>query len=139
MFADFDKINTAAVKERIKEIGKDAAEELVVLKQWQELAVREAALKKQLKELDAELDKKAYAKYPQLTEAEIKQLAVDDKWLTTVQASVSDEMDGVSQTLTRRVRELAERYETPLPQLARRVSELENMVAAHLQKMGFTL
>lgn len=139
VFADFDKINTAAVKERIKEIGKDAAEELVVLKQWQELAVREAALKKQLKELEAELDKKAYAKYPQLTEAEIKQLAVDDKWLTTVQASVRDEMDGVSQTLTRRVRELAERYETPLPQLARRVSELENMVAAHLQKMGFTL
>lgn len=137
MFADFDKINAAAVKERLKEIGKDSAEELAVLKQWQVLAAQETALKKQLKELEAELDEKAYAKYPQLTEVEIKQLAVDDKWLATVQAAVSDEMDRVSQTLTRRVKELAERYETPLPQLVSHVSELEAKVAAHLQKMGF--
>lgn len=137
VFADFDKINVAAVKERIKEIGKSAAEELTVLKQWQSLAAQEAALKKQLKKLEAELDEKAYAKYPQLTELEIKHLSVDDKWLTTVQAAVSGEMDRVSQTLTRRVKELAERYETPLPQLTCRVNELEAKVVVHLQKMGF--
>ncbi|PZW99440.1 type I restriction enzyme M protein [Pseudomonas sp. 478] len=137
VFADFDKINAAAVKERIKEIGKDAAEELTVLKQWQTLAAQETALKKQLKELEAELDEKAYTKYPQLTEMEIKQLAVDDKWLATVQASVSEEMDRVSQTLTQRIKELAERYETSLPQLASRISELEAKVVVHLQKMGF--
>lgn len=138
VFADFDKVNAAAVKERLKEIGADAAvEEQAVLKQWQALAANEAVLKKQLKELEAELDEKAYAKYPQLTELEIKQLVVDDKWLSTVQVSVSDEMDRVSQTLTRRVKELAERYETPLPQLALRVSDLGTKVAAHLQKMGF--
>lgn len=137
VFADIEKINAATVKERIKDIGKEVAEELAVLKQWQVLAAQEAALKKQLKELEADLDEKAYAKYPNLTDAEIMQLAVDDKWLGTLKAAISGEMDRVSLTLTQRVRELAERYETPLPQLTSRVSELEAKVAEHLAKMGF--
>lgn len=139
VFADLDKINAAAVKERIKDVGKDASEELAVFKQWQALAAQEVALKKQLKELEADLDEKAYAKYPDLnkTEVEIKQLVVKDKWLSTLRAAISGEMDRVSQTLTQRVKELAERYETPLPQLTHRANELETKVAGHLQKMGF--
>ncbi|RMU27341.1 Type I restriction-modification system, DNA-methyltransferase subunit M [Pseudomonas avellanae] len=137
VFADLDKISAPTVKERIKDVGKEAAEELAVLKQWQALAAQEAALKKQLKELEADLDEKAYTKYPQLTEVEIKQLTVDDKWLGTLKAAISCEMDRVSQTLTQRVKQLAERYETPLPQLTSCVSELEAKVAEHLQKMGF--
>lgn len=137
VFADFERINAATIKERIKDLGKDATEELAVLNHWQALAAQEAALKKRLKEVEADLDEKAYAKYPLLTEVEIKQLAVDDKWLDTLKAAISAEMDRVSQTLTLRVKELAERYETPVPQLSRRVSELEARVAEHLKTMGF--
>ncbi|WP_248747180.1 type I restriction-modification system subunit M [Pseudomonas sp. MWU12-2037] len=139
VFADLDKINAATIKERVKDVGKDAVEELAVLKQWQTLAVQEAALKKQLKERDIDLDKKAYIKYADLNKAEIeiKQLAVNDKWLTSLQAAISDEIDRVSQTLTLRVKELAERYESPLPQLIIRTSGLEAKVAEHLRKMGF--
>jgi type I restriction enzyme M protein len=138
VFADFDKINAAAVRDRLRDIGKSPArEELAVLKQWQALATRETALKKQLKELELELDEKAYAKYPQLTEAEIKQLTVNDKWLASLKAAVNGEIECVSQTLTQRVRELAERYEVPLPKLTSRVTELEAKVAIHLHKMGF--
>ncbi len=39
--------------------------------------------------------------------------------------------------ITQRVKELAERYETPLPQMASRVGELEAKVNHHLEKMGF--
>lgn len=139
VFSGFDKINAAAVKERIKEIGKDtsAADELAVLKQWQDLAATETALKKKLKEAEAELDAKALAHYPKLSEAEIKTLAVDDKWLAALDAMIHGEMDRVSQALTQRVKELAERYEAPLPQMADRVNELEAKVAEHLKKMGF--
>jgi type I restriction enzyme M protein len=139
VFNGYDKVNAAAVKDRLKEIGKAkvAADELAVLHQWQTLAVQEAVLKKTLKEQDAQLDALAYARYPQLTEPEIQQLAVDDKWLATLQRAISAEMDRVSQTLTQRVKELAERYETPLPQLASRVSALQAKVDAHLLKMGF--
>jgi type I restriction enzyme M protein len=50
---------------------------------------------------------------------------------------VQGELDRVSQTLTGRIRELAERYATPLPQITEEVSELEAKVAKHLERMGF--
>ena len=39
---------------------------------------------------------------------------VDDKWLAALDAAIHGEMDRISQALTQRVKELAERYETPL-------------------------
>jgi type I restriction enzyme M protein len=47
-------------------------------------------------------------------------------------------MERISQALTQRVKELAERYETPLPQMASRVAELEARVRRHLERMGFS-
>ncbi len=90
-----------------------------------------------LKDAEASLDALAYAKYPSLTEEEVKILVVDDKWLATIASAIHGEMDRISQTLTRRVKELAERYETPLPEVTRKVAELEAKVNAHLEKMGF--
>jgi type I restriction enzyme M protein len=138
-FSGFDKINAASVKDRIKEVGADdtAIEELAVLRQWLQLAADEATLKKQLREAEAGLDAKAYAHYPRLSEAEIKALVVDDKWFAALDAAIHAELDRVSQTLTRRVMELAERYEAPLPRMADRVAELEARVSRHLEKMGY--
>jgi type I restriction enzyme M protein len=39
--------------------------------------------------------------------------------------------------LTSRVKELAERYETPMPQQVRKVARLEQAVNGHLEKMGY--
>ena len=47
-------------------------------------------------------------------------------------------MDRVSQALTLRVKELADRYETPMPKAASQVAELEEAVNRHLEKMGFS-
>jgi hypothetical protein len=76
------------------------------------------------------------AKYPTLTEADIQTLVVDDKWLATLATAVQGELDRVSQTLTGRIRQLAERYATPLPQLTDEVAALAARVDEHLQKMG---
>ena len=112
-------MNKANVAARLKEIkgDKDAKDEAAVLNDWLKLSDEEADLKKRLKDAEAALDAKAYAKYPKLTEAEIKTLVVDDKWLAALDAAIHGEMDRVSQALTQRVKELAERYETPLPQM----------------------
>jgi len=80
---------------------------------------------------------KVIERYKTLTEADIKQLVVDDKWMATIERSVQTEMERISQRLTQRIKELAERYETPLPQQTTDIAELENKVTAHLQKMGF--
>ena len=139
-FADFEKVNKATVAARLKEIqgDEDAKDEAAVLSDWLKLNAQESDLKKRLKEAEAALDAKAYAKYPKLTESEIKSLVVDDKWLAALDAAIHGEMDRVSQQLTQRVKELAERYETPLPQMVDRVTELESKVNCHLEKMGFS-
>jgi type I restriction enzyme M protein len=63
---------------------------------------------------------------------------VDDKWLAALDARIHGEMERISQALTKRVKELAERYETPVPQMVRRVAELEAKVNGHLERMGFS-
>ena len=138
VFAELDKINKGEVTKRHKQIKNDPdyAEEAQVLKQWVDLEQKQSALKSEIKEADAILDKKAYEKYPRLSVNEIKTLVVDDKWLTTLTASVQGELDRVSQTLTTRIRQLAERYATPLPQLVQEVEEFSARVDEHLKKMG---
>lgn len=74
--------------------------------------------------------------YARLTEVDIKTLVVADKWLATLAAAVQGELDRVSQTLTGRIRQLAERYATPLPQLIDEVATLASQ-DQHLKKMGF--
>jgi type I restriction enzyme M protein len=62
---------------------------------------------------------------------------VEDKWLAAIDKDIHGEMDRISQALTARVKELAERYETPLPKAAHEVERLSQAVEAHLQRMGF--
>jgi type I restriction enzyme M protein len=133
-----EKINKAEVNARLKELkgDKDAKEETAVLKEWLSLNTEEAELKKGIRDAEIALDLLAYQKYPQLTEAEIQTLVVDDKWLTTLAAAIQGELDRVSQTLTSRIRLLADRYAAPLPQIVDEVEQLAAKVAAHLEKMG---
>lgn len=142
VFGGFDKINDKEVKARIKEIGRDgdadAADELALMKQWLALSEQAGTLKKRLKTLDAELDAKALTRYATLTADEVKTLVVEHKWMAALSAAVHGELDRVSQALTGRVKELAERYGRTMPELAHQVDELEARVAGHLAKMGFT-
>ncbi|MPZ47337.1 MAG: N-6 DNA methylase [Betaproteobacteria bacterium] len=133
-----DKIAKAEVNARLKEINgdKEAKEEAEVLRRWLELAEIESALKRAVKEQDAALDRLAHEKYATLTEGEIKMLVVDDKWMARLSGTVQGELDRVSQTLTGRIRELAERYATPLPALVEEVETLAVRVDEHLKKMG---
>ncbi len=144
IFASFDKITTAAVSTRLMTITglfrpeQDVAEEIRVLKAWQKLKKQEAECKKAIKLAETALDTLAYNKYPKLSEDEIKTLVVDDKWLAVLTSTTHGEMNRISQHLTRRVRTLAERYETPLPQASQKAAELEQAVSHHLERMGFS-
>jgi type I restriction enzyme M protein len=139
-FSELDKVNKASVAARLNEIksDKEANGEAAVLKQWLTLNNEQTDLKKRLKEAEAALDAKALAKYPMLSEAEIKTLVSDDKWLAALDTAVHGEMDRVSRSLTRRVKELADRYETQLPHMVSVVADLENKVNGHLNRMGFS-
>ena len=135
---DKQKITGKALKARIKEIGNDPefADERKALEDYAALLDKQANAKSRLKAAQEDLDAKLDAKYPKLTDDEIKTLVVDDKWLATLAAAAQRELDRVSQTLTGRIRQLAERYATPLPQLTDAVTVLATRVDGHLKKMG---
>lgn len=143
-FTEFEKITLAGVKARLKELSQEGAagaldeDEACVLKRYLDFCTGETTLKRDLAAAEAELDDLAYAKYPKLTEPEVKTLVVDEKWLAALDAAIHGEMDCISQAITQRIKELAERYETPMPQMVSRVIELEAKVNRHLERMGFS-
>ncbi len=135
---DKDKLTKASVAARLKEIkdDKDALDERKVLAKYLGLSEHEADTNTALKAAQESLMEKVFHQYAKLTEDDIKTLVVDDKWLATLAAAVQGELDRVSQTLTGRIRQLAERYATPLPQLTIEVATLASRVDEHLKKMG---
>jgi type I restriction enzyme M protein len=137
---DLDPLKRVDVSARLKEIAKnkEARDEAAVLKSWLDLNAQEADLKKRLKDAESALDAAACAKYPHLSEAEIKSLVVDDKWLAALGVAIHGELDRLSQQLTLRVSELGRRYAVPLPSLARRSAVLDARVLDHLRSMGFS-
>ena len=138
-FAELDKVNKTNVVSRLRAIkdDKDAKDEAAVLNGWLKLSSEEAGLKKRLNEADTALDDQAYVLYPKLTETELKTLVVNDKWLAALDTAIHGEIERICQQLTLRVKELVERYESPMPQLVSRMAELEAKVNCHLEKMGF--
>ena len=137
---DKGKLSKASAAARLKEIKRDpdAAAERATLETYLKLVEQEATANSQLKAAQEALSEHLLAKYPHLSTAEIKTLVVDDKWLATIATAVQGELDRVSQTLTGRIRQLAERYATPLPTLVDEVATLAARVDEHLKRMGAT-
>ena len=66
----------------------------------------------------------------------VKTLVADEKWMGALAADVQSELHRVSQTLTARILELAERYKSTLPELVHEVEALASSVDEHLRRMG---
>ncbi len=158
-FADFEKVNKAIVQQRLKilqekkpkklkpkeELLNMAAEdranygEAAILQDYLDKAEALTKLNAQIKNDTDALDIQCLNHYATLTEQDIKQLVVDDKWMATIQAALKTEMERISQRLTQRIKELIERYETPLPKHTVELTALEEKVNGHLAAMGFTM
>jgi type I restriction enzyme M protein len=132
------KVSKNAVTNRLMEIGGDVDfdEERKALGNYAALLNQQADAKGRLKAAQEALEAKVATKYGKLTEAEIKTLVVDDKWLAQLAADVQSELARVSQTLTGRIRQLADRYTVPLPQLRKESETLAALVDEHLRRMG---
>lgn len=135
---DNGKLTKATVAKRLKEIKNDASEKEAVqlLQSIEKLFEQQAALGKQIKEQAAELDNLTLKQYDKLTEAEVKELVIEKKWMHSLSTSIQGEIDAISQRLTARIKELGERYDDTLGAIDSSVKTLEEKVNAHLKKMG---
>jgi type I restriction enzyme M protein len=129
-----------ALQSAIKDSGKrdaENAEEYDMLQQYKKLMDDEKKVQCKIKTAKADLEKKVIAQYPRLSIDEIKTIVVEKKWMHSMEQRIRIEMDNISHRLTQRIKELAERYETPLPKLSSEVDALTAKVENHLKKMNF--
>ena len=131
--------NTRSAEQFLKDIfaEPDTDDERTLLNTYLDLLDQEAEAKKKVKNAQKVLEAKVSAKYKALSEDEVKMLVVEDKWLATLVSDVQTELNRISQALTGRIKELAERYATSLPKLTEDVEVLSSKVDEHLKGMGF--
>ena len=131
------KLNDGNVKKRIKSLGKEEREELEVLNRYLSLRADIATSKKVIKTLKYDLLTAVSVRYTTLTEDDIKRLVVEKKWFASLHGLLTSEMERISQALSAKVTELADRYKYTLSDIDSEISDLEHRVAEHLKQMGF--
>jgi type I restriction enzyme M protein len=114
-----DEEDTTDNKEKAK-LKKEISERVKIVKQLTQL-----------------IDESAKAKYAELTIDQIKDLLINHKWHTQIYEGIYTLYKTVSQSITERIVEIAERYENTLPELETTVTDYETKVKNHLKKMGF--
>ena len=114
----------------------DNPDEYNMLQTYKKLMGKETKIKSQIKKGAADLEILIIKKYPTLSIDEVKTIVVDKKWMHSMEQIIRTEMDNISHRLAQRIKELAERYETPLPQLSNEVNDLTVKVENHLKQMG---
>ena len=135
---DKGSLTKATVTKFIKDnkTNSDEKEAVELATQLLKLFDKEAELKKTVKTKEVELDQMTLEQFGKLTSNEVREIVLEDKWLSSIKSDIQTEIDGISQRLTTRIKELGERYDNKLGSLAIETEELEARVSEHLQKMG---
>lgn len=136
---EIDSINKASVQKRLKEIEGDDEykDEIEILELYLKLSADDSSFGKKIKTAYDDLNKKVIEKYKNLIVDEIKYLVVHGKWMTNIETDINSEIERISQRLSQRIQELAERYESTLPEIMISIGKFESKVNIHLQNMGF--
>ncbi len=133
---DSGNITKKDLQAEMKNLDENSGE-MKVLKKYLSLLNKIARLKNEIKKIEKELDGKLLKKYGELTEEDVKNLVIKKKWLKQIEENFEDEIDNTILGISTRIKELAERYEKPLPEIEKAVSEYEEKVKEHLKTMGF--
>jgi type I restriction enzyme M protein len=132
------KATKVGLKDRLKALvaGGEIVEECDALMRCLALIEAETEASKGVSEAQAALDEKVLGRYGKLTEAEIKALVIEDKWLASLRAAIEGEVQRLTQHLAGRVNELDGRYSQPLATLEHELEASSSKVEGHLRKMG---
>jgi len=130
------KISKKNVQARLKELSKNDIQEKEVLTQWMELYDEISKINKQIKQLQENLYKQVLTQYQALSEEEIKEMVINDKWMHSLEKNINDYIQKIATRLSTRIKELTERYETPLSDIEKEVKEYTQKVKEHLVKLG---
>lgn len=159
LFADLEKVNATEVNKLLKQLkpskkvkvpvadGHNIAAEpraeygvqsdFEILEEYLACTISIKGANAKIKKLNAALETLVLDKYPTLSETEIRTLVLEHKWQAHLENALTQEQERISQNLTQRIKELAERYATTLAALDAEALESSEKVKAHLEKMGW--
>ncbi len=139
IFSDLEKVNLTSVKGLLKQRKSEKApkEEIAVIENYINLNEAISSFNKLIKIQKETIEKLVIALYPNLSESEIKDLVINKKWGKHLEECLHEEKERMSQALTQRIVELADRYKNTLPEMETALSEYETKVKGHLEKMGW--
>jgi type I restriction enzyme M protein len=129
---------SAAARLKVIKDDPDNIEETQVVSRVLELIEADAAAAKAVKEAQAALDVAVFEKYGDLSQDEVKDIVINEKWLTALAAAIVGELERLTDRLAGRVRVLEDRYATTVSELEREIDELNEKVQGHLLEMGLT-
>jgi type I restriction enzyme M protein len=118
---------------RDSSIGKEEREALQV---YEGLADTEDEAKESKRLKETEFVELIARKYAALTEQDVKNILIDNKWLKAVREIVESELEDNIMRISNRLSELNDRYLVPLPKIQRDREVLTAKVQAHIERMG---
>jgi len=135
---DDGKVTKALAAARLKDAKREGSDpdEVKALEHLLDLYAEETSAKKKVKDACSALDLAVLKQYGDLTEAEIKALALEDKWLASIQTRVGNEVNALTLALVERIQQLGERYAETAHDLGAELEGLQERLAAHLSDMG---
>jgi type I restriction enzyme M protein len=135
---DDGKVTKALAAARLKEAKREGSDpdEVKALEELIDLYAKEANAKKKAKDARGALDLAVLKQYGEITEADIRPLVCEDKWLASIQTRISSEVDALTLALVERIQQLGERYGETANDLGAELEGLQKRLAGHLSDMG---
>jgi type I restriction enzyme M protein len=110
--------------------------ELDTLYEWLRLNDEEGKARKAAKAKEAELMQKVAEQYTKIAELEGKSILIESKWFAAIERAIDDEVNRIIGKLIIRIKQIGERYASPLSELESEVQEYNSIVERHLRKIG---
>ena len=105
---------------------------------WLKMDDSAAAIKREINALVNQLTLAVMKKFAELTEAEVKRLVVEKKWMPAIIDLCNSKMQDSLQAAVNDIVATHDRYENTLPELEQALNEDRTKVQKWLQQMGYT-
>ncbi|WP_349627377.1 type I restriction-modification system subunit M [Arthrobacter sp. C9C5] len=135
---DDGKISKALATARLKECKREHGDtdEIKALEHLIKIYNGESGAKKLAKDAESKLNSDVLAQYGKLTEEDVKELVLDDKWQASITHRITSEITELTHNLVGRIKQLGERYDETVSDLESELETLSTKVSRHLADMG---
>ena len=132
LFKDDEKVKEKLLKEKKKESND---EELIIIEKLLDNLSKQKNIKKEIKELQENLNEKVISKYNSLESKECKNIIVYDKWFCSIEEKFTNCINNIITNLSSNIIKLEEEYECTLEGINEQIKEKEKDLSILLKNL----